>query len=89
MAKAGKRGWDKTFHGTIRRTNDENGNPVVYGKIKVNDGIIYAKASDQWELGERLDELVLQALNTKFEEENCPMARNRTLNIPQQSIFLN
>lgn len=91
MAKAGKgeNSWKKCFHGTIRRTKDEAGNPVVYGKIKVNDGIIYAQASDQWELGEKLDELVLQALNTEFEEENCAMAINRNLSIPNKSIFLN
>jgi hypothetical protein len=59
MAKAGKHGWDRCFHGTIRRETDENGVPVVYGKIKVNDGYIYACAKDQWILGDRLDELVL------------------------------
>lgn len=34
-----------------------DGNPVVYCKIKINDGYIYAMSSDQWELGEKLDEL--------------------------------
>jgi len=58
MAKAGKAGWDKTFMGTIRRTKD-----VVYGKVKVNNKIIQASAKDQWELGEKLDELVLIALH--------------------------
>jgi len=89
MAKAGKRGWNKTFHGTIRRTKDEDGNPIVYGKIKVGDGIIFAKAKDQWELGEKLDELVLQALNTEYEEENCAMAINRDLKFDKKSIFMN
>lgn len=63
MAKAGRNGWDNCFHGTIKRSNDENGNPIVYGKIKVNDQIIQASAKDQWELGEKLDDLVLYALN--------------------------
>ena len=63
MAKAGKHGWDRCFHGTIRRETDENGNPVVYGKIKVNDCYIVAQASDQWELGDRLDEMVLLVLD--------------------------
>ena len=62
MAKAGKRGWDRCFHGTIKRETDENGNPVVRGKIWVNDGYIYAQAEDQWELGDKLDELVLMIL---------------------------
>jgi len=65
MAKAGKgnSGFDRCFHGTIRREHDENGNPIVYGKIKVNDCIIYASAPDQWELGDKLDEMVLLILD--------------------------
>ena len=89
MAKAGKNGWDKCFHGTIRRSTDENGNPVVYGKIKVNDGLIFATAKDQWELGEKLDEMVLQVLNTKFEEDHCQIALNRAIPLDNQRVFLN
>ena len=65
MAKAGRgnKGFDRCFHGTIKRGHDVNGNPVVYGKIKVNDGYIYATASLQWELGEKLDEMVLLILD--------------------------
>jgi hypothetical protein len=63
MAKAGKNGWDRCFHGTIRREVDENGNTVVCSKIKVNNGYIYAKASDQWQLGDMLDEIVLLVLD--------------------------
>ncbi len=63
MAKAGKNGRDKCFHGTIRRERDSEGNPVVYGKINVHNQIIEATAKDQWELGEKLDELVLFVLN--------------------------
>ena len=64
MAKEGKNGWDNCFHGTIKRSTDADGNPIVYGKIKVNDQIIQASAKDQWELGEKLDELVLFALKS-------------------------
>jgi len=63
MAKAGKNGWDRCFHGTIRRERDADGNPVVHGKIKVNDSYIYATAKDQWELGELLDDMVLMILD--------------------------
>jgi hypothetical protein len=58
MAKCGRKGWDRCFHGTIRREQDKNGNPVVYGKIKVGEGYIIASARDQWILGEQLDEMV-------------------------------
>jgi hypothetical protein len=62
MAKAGN-DWSRCFHGTIRRETSADGNPVVRGKIKVNDGYISAQASDQWELGDKLDELVLMVLD--------------------------
>lgn len=61
MAKAGN-DFNRCFHGTIKRGYDDNESPVVYGKIKVNNGFIYAQAEDQWELGEKLDELVFYIL---------------------------
>ncbi len=63
MAKCGKNGWNRCFHGTIKRETDADGNPVVYGKIRINDGYIYAMSSTQQELGTRLDELVLMVLD--------------------------
>ena len=62
MAKAGKNGWDRCFHGTIRRGFDADGKPIVYGRIKIGEGYIVANARDQWELGEKLDELVVANL---------------------------
>jgi hypothetical protein len=65
MAKAGigMKGYDRCFHGTIKRESDENGNPIVRGKIlvknNVHNGYIYAMAEDQWKLGDKLDELVI------------------------------
>ena len=54
MAKAGKNGWNNCFHGTITR-----GEGIVHSRIKMGIGFIVASAKDQWELGEKLDELVL------------------------------
>lgn len=70
MAKAGigNKGFDRCFHGTIRRERDAEGNPIVYGKIKVNDGYIYAKAENQWILGDKLDQLVLLVLDNKIHD---------------------
>ncbi|MBA7542833.1 hypothetical protein ES705_35157 [subsurface metagenome] len=59
MTKAGRNGWDRCFHGTIKRLVDSEGNPVVYGKIKVLNDFISAQASNQDVLGKNLDELVL------------------------------
>jgi len=61
-AKAGKTGWDRCFYGTIKRDIDADGHPV-FGKIKVLDGFICAMASNQWKLGDILDELVLMVLD--------------------------
>lgn len=62
MAKAGN-DFSRCFHGTIKRETDENGNPIVRSKIKVNNGYILAEAEDQWVLGEKLDQLVIMILN--------------------------
>lgn len=67
MAKAGKKDFSRCFHGTIVRGTDDEGNPVVHSKIcvknKIHNGYIYAMAKDQWELGEKLDDLVLMILD--------------------------
>ena len=70
LAKAGKKGWDKCFHGTLDRRTDENGE-ILHGKIKVNDRIIQASARTKDELGEKLDELVLVALHGDNLYENA------------------
>ena len=58
MAKAGRHGWDRCFHGTIKRETVSDGHPVVRGKIKVNNGFVIAMAGHQDELGSRLDEMM-------------------------------
>lgn len=64
MAKAD---WSRCFHGTIKRAKTNEGIPVVYGKILVkndiHNGFVYAKAKDQWDLGDKLDELVIMVLD--------------------------
>jgi len=47
---------------------DDEGNPFVFGKIKVGDCYIVAQASHQLKLGEKLDELVLVVLDNIIEE---------------------
>ena len=66
MAKAGKQGWNRCFHDSIKRDFDSDGNPVVYGKIKVKDGFVCSQAEDQWELGEKLDEMVKLHIEQKY-----------------------
>ena len=47
---------DIMFYGPIIRSVDSEGNPVVYGRIKVNETIVCAMASDRFELGTKSDE---------------------------------
>lgn len=75
MAKAGN-DWNRSFHGTIRREHDENGDPLVYGKIQVNDSYIYAIAHDQWELGKKLDEMVALILDYDLFDISVTNTRN-------------
>ena len=67
-AKAGKgnQGFDRCFKGTIRRGHDKDGNPKVWGKIPINDGIILADADNQQELGDKLDDMVLFVLRNEL-----------------------
>jgi hypothetical protein len=55
--------YSQCFYGTIRRDTDSHGRTIVYGKIKIGDGYIIASAHDQWELGKKLDEMVLWVLD--------------------------
>lgn len=84
MAKCGKTGWDRCFHGTIKRTNDNRGNPVVCSKIKVKGGYIYAMASDQWELGEMLDEIVFMVLDNSIHAD-----AGKFVTVDNMKYFLN
>lgn len=61
-----KAGWDRCFHGIIKRKTDEEGRPFVYSEIKINKGYIYSRASDQWILGQMLDELTIMVLDNEL-----------------------
>ncbi|MCK5371490.1 MAG: hypothetical protein KAQ62_23170 [Cyclobacteriaceae bacterium] len=84
MAKAGKHGWDRCFHCTNKRETDADGNPVVYGKIKVLDGFICAQAGHQDELGTRLDELVKMVLDYSLHSD-----AGKTIKICDTDFFSN
>jgi len=60
MAQADKY---RCFHGIIKRSRDENGNPLFYSKIKVHDGFIYSQESDRDRLGKNLDEICIMVLD--------------------------
>ena len=74
----------RRFYGIIKRKKDDEGNSFVYGKIKVNDGVIYAQAQNQDELGTRLDKLVLMILDGNLHGD-----AGKTSIIAETPFFLN
>ena len=57
---------DRWFYGTVNREKDENGVPVVRAEIKDLDGFVCAMASNQDELGWKLDEMVRMVLGYPY-----------------------
>lgn len=54
---------DECFYGILKRDRDAAGNHHVFSRIIVNDGLIQASASNQWELGRNLDEMCVMILH--------------------------
>ena len=48
---------DRCFYGCIKRLKDDNGNPSVFSRLVMPDGLLCASAPEQNELGENLDNL--------------------------------
>ena len=90
-AKAGRgmKGYDRIFHGTIKRGYDNNEKPIVYGKIKVNDGEITASGKDQWELGDKLDQLVMLILDNDLHGDGGVTATNPKFKFGVNKIYMN
>lgn len=80
---------DRRFHGTIKRCCDAQGNPVVHGVIEINGGQIYASASDQKELGTKLDDMAKLILDADLHETDCVTAVNKMLTFENKRIHLN
>jgi hypothetical protein len=63
MAMADK---DRCFTGIIKRLNDAEGNPFVFSRIVVNDGLLCASTPEQKELGRNLDEMCIMICDKKI-----------------------
>jgi hypothetical protein len=60
MAKADV---NRCFFGIIKRGKDNDGNPYVFSRIKMKDGLLCGSASDQKTLGTNLDEMCIHILD--------------------------
>ena len=54
---------ERCFYGVIKREKDAEGNPRLFSRIVVNDGLIQACASDPKTLGKMLDEMCVMVLD--------------------------
>lgn len=60
---------DRCFYGIIKRSKDANGNPHLFSRIIINDGLVQACASDQKVLGKMLDEMCIMVLDMGLHSE--------------------
>lgn len=74
----------KFFYGIIERGQDDFGKPFVLGRIEVNGGYVCSRAKDQWELGEKLDSMVLMVLDKGLHSD-----AGKTIKIFETDFFLN
>ncbi|MDA3781476.1 MAG: hypothetical protein PF487_14800 [Bacteroidales bacterium] len=90
-AKAGRdnKGFDRCFHGIINRDVDEDGNLFVFSKITVNDGYIIARGTDQWDIRDKLDELVMLILDHDLHKTDCVTAINPKFKFELKQIYMN
>jgi len=67
MAKADE---DRYFTGIIKRLTDNFGNPYVFSRIKMQDGLLCASANDQKVLGKNLDEMCVHILDKNLHDNS-------------------
>lgn len=54
---------ERCFYGIIKRSKDAQGDPHLFSRIIINDGIVQACASDQKVLSKMLDEMCKMVLD--------------------------
>ncbi len=75
---------ERTFTGVINRGIDDQGLPVVFGKVKVDEGLIYSSASSEDELGRNMDEMCVLKLDFDLHADEGAFKR-----VGESRYFLN
>ena len=83
LVKAGN-DFTRTFLGEIRRETDDNGNEIVLGKVIVQEGFIWSKASSQEELMKNMDDICMMKLDMRLHSDS-----GVTTKIFDNEFFLN
>ena len=60
---------DRFFTGCIKRLRDRNGNPFVFSRIVMPDGLLCASAEEQQELSNNLDKMCKMVLDGKLHND--------------------
>ena len=68
MAMAGK---DRNFHGTMKRDKDENGNPLIRGKLLVNEGSILITGNSCKAMWRAADDMAKLKLDLALHRREC------------------
>jgi hypothetical protein len=77
-------GSERTFFGSIKRGEDENGEKFVFSRIVVNDGLICAREIEQDQLALNLDKILIMVLDLGLHKE-----AGKTIKILNTDLFLN
>jgi hypothetical protein len=77
-------GNERTFFGSIKRGEDENGKKFVFSRIVVNDGFICSREIDQYQLGLNLDKILVMVLDMGLHQE-----AGNTIKVLNTDLFLN
>jgi hypothetical protein len=75
---------ERCFYGIIKRSKDSNGNPHVFSRIIINDGLVQACASDQKTLGKILDQMCIMVLDYGLHDD-----AGKRIKIYNADYFLN
>jgi hypothetical protein len=59
---------NRCFFGIIKRGKDDDGNPYVFSRIEMKDGLLCASANDQKVLGKNLDEICIMILDKNLND---------------------
>jgi hypothetical protein len=54
---------ERCFYGSITRSRDERGNPHLFSRIMIDDGLIVSSSHNQKTLGKQLDEMCVMVLD--------------------------
>jgi hypothetical protein len=79
-----KADWRRTFLAEIQREVDENGNPVVRGKVCIIEGQVWGAGTSEEEFGKNLDDICLFKLDYGLHKD-----AGITFEIAGQAFFLN